>query len=183
MDDEVRRTRMTPVRWAPRPAPDGMSLIVAETAAHRLNRYWLSGPRAGSRETLAGNLPGFPDNISLGSHGLIWVSSASPRNPLLGALLARPPWLRQVLWRVPDRLKPAPERTTWVLGVDLGGTIVHDLRRAGDTYSMVTGVAQRGGTLMLGSMHESAVAVTRIPHRPLSKEETWISPPVPARPI
>ncbi|MFE2996248.1 SMP-30/gluconolactonase/LRE family protein [Nocardia sp. NPDC059246] len=143
--------------------PDRESLIVAETAAYRLNRYWLRGPRAGARETLVDNLPGFPDNIALGSDGLIWVTLASPRNPLLDALLPYPGVLRKLLWQLPDRWKPAPVHTTWVIAVDLAGSLVHDLQRDGADYAMVTGVAEQQGTLILGSLHESALAVTYVP--------------------
>ncbi|MGW5381078.1 SMP-30/gluconolactonase/LRE family protein [Nocardia sp. NPDC003963] len=143
-------------------APDGRSLIIAETAAYRLNRYRLRGPRAGTREVLADNLPGFPDNLGPGTDGLIWVGMVSPRNRMLDALLARPGRLRSLLWRVPERIQPAPEHTVWVLGVDADGTIVHDLQRPAGDYSMVTAVAEQGGTLVLGSLQESAVAVTRV---------------------
>ncbi|NLE78323.1 MAG: SMP-30/gluconolactonase/LRE family protein [Rhodococcus sp.] len=143
--------------------PDRQSLIVAETAGYRLNRYRLRGPGAGTRETLVDNLPGFPDNIALGSDGLIWVTLASPRNPMLDALLPRAGVLRKLLWKLPDRLQPAPERTVWVLGVAPDGSIVHDLQTDGSSYSMVTGVAELDGTLILGSLHESAIAVTHVP--------------------
>lgn len=144
-------------------APDRESLFIAETGAYRLSRYWLRGPKTGERETVLENLPGFPDNIALGSDGLIWVSLASPRNPLLDALHARPGVLRTMLWRLPDRLKPAPKRTAWVLGVDPEGSIVHDLQRDGAGYAMVTSVAEQQGTLILGSLVESAIAVTHLP--------------------
>lgn len=143
--------------------PDRESLIIAETAAYRLGRYRLRGPRAGAWERVIDNLPGFPDNIALGSDGLIWVTLASPRNPLLDALLPRPGVLRRLVWRIPDRWKPAPERTAWVIAVDPGGSIVHDLQRDGTDYAMVTGVAEKDGTLILGSLHESAIAVTHVP--------------------
>lgn len=144
-------------------SPSGDSLIFAETAAYRLGRYWLRGPKAGMRETLVDNLPGAPDNIALGSDGLIWVTLVSPRNPLLDALLPLPGILRTAIWALPDSWKPAPARTTWVLGVGTDGSIVHDLQRDGTDYAMVTGVVEYEGTLILGSLHESAIAVTRIP--------------------
>ncbi len=144
-------------------APDQASLIVAETAAYRLSRYWLHGPKAGTCEVLIDNLPGFPDNLALGSDGLIWVTLASPRNPLLDLLLPMPTLARKLLWRIPDRLKPRPVRTAWVLAVDDHGTVVHDLQRDGADYAMVTGVAEAHGTLVLGSLDESAIALTHLP--------------------
>ncbi|MGW6119095.1 SMP-30/gluconolactonase/LRE family protein [Nocardia sp. NPDC055165] len=144
-------------------APDRASLIVAETAAYRLNRYWVRGPKAGTREVLIENLPGFPDNIALGSDGLIWVTLAAPRNSLLDRLLPAPAIARKLLWRVPDRLRPRPARTAWVIAVDHAGTIVHDLQRDGADYAMVTGVAEANGTLVLGSLDESALGLTHLP--------------------
>lgn len=144
-------------------APDRASLIVAETGAYRLDRYWLRGPKAGTREVLIDNLPGFPDNIALGSDGLIWVTLVSPRNPLLDLLLPQPGLVRKLLWQLPDRLMPRPVRTAWVIAVDQDGTLVHDLQRDGAAYAMVTGVAEAHGTLVLGSLDEAALAVTRIP--------------------
>lgn len=144
--------------------PDRSALIVAETAAYRLTRYWLTGPKAGTHETLVENLPGFPDNIALGSDGLIWVTLASPRNPVLDMLLPLPGILRRVMWALPEQLLPSPARTAWVLGVAPDGTIVHDLQGEGNDYAMVTGVVEHDGMLILGSLHENSLAVTRVPN-------------------
>lgn len=141
-------------------APDGSCVVVAETGAYRLTRYWLTGARAGTHDVLVDNLPGFPDNISLGSDGLIWVTLAAPRDRLLDLLLPRPGVLRQLVWLLPDRLKPAPKRAVLVVAVSLDGEVVHDLHAPGDEYSMVTGVVERDGTLYLGSLHETAVAIS-----------------------
>ncbi len=145
-------------------APDGSCVVVAETGAYRLRRYWLAGPRAGAHDVLVDNLPGFPDNISLGSDGLVWVTLAAPRDRLLDALLPRPGVLRQLVWLLPERLRPAPKRTVRVVAVSFDGRVVHDLEGPGDEYSMVTGVAERDGVLYLGSLHETALAVARRPH-------------------
>ncbi len=56
-------------------------LLVAQTGAYCVTRYWLSGPRAGRRTPLVENLPGLPDNMSLGSDGLVWVSLADAPQP------------------------------------------------------------------------------------------------------
>ena len=144
-------------------APDGSCVVVAETGAYRLTRYWLTGPRAGTHDVLIDNLPGFPDNISLGSDGLIWVTLAAPRDRLLDVLLPRPGVLRALVWLLPDRLKPAPKRTAHVMAVTFDGRLAHDLQAPGTDYSMVTGVAERGGVLYLGSLHETAVGVAAVP--------------------
>lgn len=144
-------------------APDGASVLVAETGAYRITRYWLTGPRAGTAEPLVENLPGFPDNMLLGNDGLVWVSITSPRKPLLDLLLPLPGLLRQLTWTIPEALQPKPERTVWAMAFGLDGTPVHDLQREGTDYAMVTSVAEHDGMLYLGSLSESAIAVTHLP--------------------
>ncbi|MFI9503875.1 SMP-30/gluconolactonase/LRE family protein [Nocardia sp. NPDC052566] len=144
-------------------SPDRSCVVVAETGAYRVTRYWLTGPKAGTHDRLIENLPGFPDNMGLGSDGLIWITLPSPRNPLLDRLLPLPGILRRLTWALPDQLRPKPPRTIWVMAVDFDGNVVHDLQTRGTNYSMVTGVAEHNGTLYLGSLTESAVATTHIP--------------------
>ncbi|WP_336082101.1 SMP-30/gluconolactonase/LRE family protein [Nocardia sp. SSK8] len=144
-------------------APDRSCVLVAETGAYRIARHWLTGPRAGSNDLLVENLPGSPDNMYLGSDGLVWVGMVAPRNALLDRLLALPGIFRRLSWALPDSLRPAPDRTTWVLALDIDGTVVHDLQRDGTSFAMVTSVAEHDGTLYLGSLSEPAVAVSTVP--------------------
>lgn len=144
-------------------APDGSHVLVAESGGYCVTRYWLTGSRAGQSDTLVENLPGFPDNMSLGSDGLVWVSIAAPRNPLLDRLQPRPVVLRQVSWLLPAWLRPKGERTVWVMALSFDGAIVHDLQRPGDDYHFVTSVWEDGGTLYLGSFYDTAIAVTSVP--------------------
>lgn len=144
-------------------SPDRSCVVVAETAGYRLSRYWLTGPKAGTRDFLIENLPGFPDNLGLGSDGLIWVTLPTARNPLLDRFLPLPGILRRVVWALPEWVQPKPARTVWVLAVDFDGNVVHDLQTDGANFSFVTGVAERDGTLYLGSLTEHAIAISRIP--------------------
>ncbi|WP_227982261.1 SMP-30/gluconolactonase/LRE family protein [Nocardia spumae] len=144
-------------------APDGSSVLVAETAAYRIARYHLDGPRARTTDYLVQNLPGCPDNLGLGSDGLVWVALVTPRNRLLDTLLPLPGVLRHIVRAVPAALQPAPARTTWVQAFGFDGALVHDLQRDSDDYSMVTGVAEADGRLYLGSLSEPAVAVLDVP--------------------
>jgi sugar lactone lactonase YvrE len=143
-------------------APDESYVVVAETGAYRLTRLWLTGPRAGTTDVFADNLPGFPDNISTGSDGLIWVTQASPRDAVLDRLLPRPPVLRKIAWAMPDRLQPQPKKTVWVLAYDADGTLVHDLQGPGTKYHMVTGVREHHGAVWLGSLVDTAIAVLNL---------------------
>ncbi|MET8776939.1 SMP-30/gluconolactonase/LRE family protein [Nocardia sp. NPDC004654] len=144
-------------------AHDRSCVLVAETGAYRVTRYWLTGPRAGTHDRLIENLPGFPDNMALGSDGLVWITLPAPRDALLDRLLPRPGALRRVVWSLPAWARPKPPRTVWVLAVDFDGTVVHDLQTEGTEYSMVTGMVEHEGMLYLGSLTESAIATTRVP--------------------
>jgi sugar lactone lactonase YvrE len=142
--------------------PDGSSLLYAESAAYSVTRYWLTGPAAGTTEPFAPNLPGFPDNMSLGSDGLLWVSIAAPRNALMDALLPRPGLIRTLVWNLPDAVRPKPVPIAWVMAFDLDGKLVHDLRLSKGGYGFVTSVAERNGTIVLGSLHEDHIALARV---------------------
>ncbi|MDQ4008576.1 MAG: SMP-30/gluconolactonase/LRE family protein [Actinomycetota bacterium] len=139
-------------------AADESFVAIAETGAYALQRLWLTGARAGEHEPFVESLPGFPDNISTGSDGLIWVSLASPRDPVLDFLLPRPPLLRRIVWALPERLQPRPARTVRVQAYDATGTLVHDLNGEHDDFHMVTGVREHEGTVWVGSLHEAKVA-------------------------
>jgi len=140
-------------------AADESYVAVAETRDRTVVRHWLTGERAGQRDFLATDLPGYPDNIARGSDGLIWVTIASPTDPVAELIGKGPLWLRRQVTRIPERLQPAPKRTVRVQAFDDDGRLVHDLDLAADGYHMVTGVREHDGRVWLGSLHEPAVAV------------------------
>lgn len=144
-------------------AGDDSFVVVAETAARNLHRYRLTGPGTGTLEAFARDLPGYPDNIARGSDGLIWVTIASPRDPVVEALQRGPLWVRRGATRIPQELQPAPRRTIRVQAYDDAGALVRDVvvDDPADTsrYHMVTGVREHDGRVWMGSLHEPAVAV------------------------
>ena len=144
-------------------AADESYVAVAECRGRTVVRLWLTGPRAGERDHLVTDLPGYPDNISRGSDGLIWVAVASPVDGLVERLGSAPMPLRKAVTRIPEPLQPKPARTIRVHAYDDGGRLVHDLDLPhpdrGPGYHMVTGVREHDGRVWLGSLHEPAVAV------------------------
>ena len=46
--------------------PNGQFLLFNETYDYSVSKYWLQGPKTGSREKIFTNMPGFPDGISTG---------------------------------------------------------------------------------------------------------------------
>ena len=106
------------------------------------------------------DLPGYPDNIARGSDGLIWVTIASPTDPVVEVVMHRAPLaVRKAVTRIPEALQPKPKRTVRVMAFDDAGAVVHDVVGDASAYHMVTGVREHDGKLWLGSLHEPAVAV------------------------
>ena len=136
-------------------APDGTSVVVAETAAYRLTRWSLP---EGTEDVLVENLPGFPDNISTGSDGLLWVAMGSPRDRSLDRMLSMPPVLRKAVWKLPTRFLPSPQSTVWVQAYGFDGRLVHDFQAPNARMSFITGVREVDGTVYLGSLIGSWVA-------------------------
>lgn len=138
---------------------DASYVVVAELNKRMLHRIWLAGPRAGETDVFATDLPGYPDNIALGSDGLIWVAIASPRDPVVELLHRRGPlWLRRRVWRLPEFLQPAVKRTARVQAYADDGRLVEDRAFDASGFHMVTGVREHGGTVWLGSLVEPAIA-------------------------
>jgi sugar lactone lactonase YvrE len=141
---------------------DGSFVAVAETAGRNVVRHWLSGDRAGARDNLCEDLPGYPDNIARGSDDLIWVTIASPRDPLVERLQRGPMWVRRQVTRIPEKLQPKPKRTVRVQAYDDAGTLVHDIDVKTEGFHMVTGVREHDGRVWMGSLEEPAVAVHQL---------------------
>jgi sugar lactone lactonase YvrE len=85
-------------------ANNEQALLFVEVSAHRLMRYWIGGERRGSREVLAANLPGVPDDVHVDGQGRIWVSLVSPRDQLLDHWIQPYPLVKTLLARLPDSL-------------------------------------------------------------------------------
>jgi sugar lactone lactonase YvrE len=143
-------------------AADESYVAVAETAGRTVVRRWLTGERAGETDHLAADLPGYPDNIARGSDGLVWVTVASPRDPVVEGLMRGPMPLRRAAWRLPEALQPKPKRTARVMALDDAGTVVHDRSFDASSFHMVTGVREHDGRVWLGSLVEPAVAVFEV---------------------
>jgi sugar lactone lactonase YvrE len=139
-------------------AADESFVAVAESAGRSVVRLWLSGPRTGRVDHLAWDLDGYPDNLSRGSDGLIWMAMASPKDPVVEWLMRAPVPLRRAVARLPERARPSPRRTVRVVALDDTGAVRHDLSRAADRFHMVTGVREHRGRIWLASLHEPALA-------------------------
>jgi len=140
---------------------DESYVAVAESAGRTVKRLWLTGVMAGRVDHLVPELPGYPDNIALGSDGLVWVTIASPTDRLVERLMTGPMPLRRLAWRLPQKVQPKPKRTVRVMAFDDSGRAVHDRSLDASAYHMVTGVREHDGVVWLGSLEEPAIAFFR----------------------
>ena len=141
--------------------PDAAWVLVAETAAYRITRYWLKGDKAGTREVFVDNLPGFPDNISFNGRDRIWVALPVPRDAALDGL-SQWPSLRRMLANLPAPIRAllghqrAPH--AFVLGFDLDGRLIANLQyRGSDAFAPIMSVKEHGPWLYFGSLSQNAI--------------------------
>ncbi|MER6671798.1 SMP-30/gluconolactonase/LRE family protein [Streptomyces sp. NPDC000983] len=143
---------------------DESFLVVAETGACRLTRFWLTGPRAGRSEPFAENLPGMPDNLWRGApDGPLWVALAGPRVPPLELLHKGAPAVRRAAARLAVRVPFRPTGTIGALAFDDTGARLHHLTARHSRFRMVTSVCEAAGHLVLGSIREPGVALCELP--------------------
>lgn len=143
-------------------APDESFVLVNETGAYRVQKLWLTGPKAGRAEVLIDNLPGFPDGISSNGSGTYWIALFSPRVPILDATLPLP-ILRTMLYRMPEGLRPAPAMYGFVLGINSDGKVIRNFQGPSGAFAPVTSVEEHAGKLYLGSLTADRIAVVTLP--------------------
>ncbi len=127
-------------------------VLVNETFRYRITRYWLKGPKAGTSDLFADNLPGFPDGISSNHQGTFWLALATPRNSQLDNLHPHP-WLKKLAVKLPPFMQPQPVRYGFVLGLDEQGKVVANLQDpSGEHLYEITSVEESRGSLLLGTL-------------------------------
>lgn len=138
-------------------SPDQTFVVVAETAKYRIRRVWIKEPKIGQNDIFIENLPGFPDGISSNGRDRFWLAVVTPRQALFDRMLPRP-FLRKVVARLPKFLQPAPQRYSFVLGLDPQGRVIENLQNGSpDCYAEISNVVEHNGALYFGSIAEDTV--------------------------
>ncbi|MEM8524842.1 MAG: SMP-30/gluconolactonase/LRE family protein [Bacteroidota bacterium] len=133
-------------------------VLVNETGKYRVTRYWLKGEKAGTSDVLIDNLPGFPDGISQGEDGIFWVAIISPRDASLDAIMPYP-FVRKIITRLPEFLKPKPKNYACVLGINREGEVIHNFQDPSGKFAQISCVTEQNGKLYFGSLGQSGVGV------------------------
>lgn len=135
---------------------DEQFLLVNETGEYRVWRHWLAGERKGESEVILDNLPAFPDNVNNGLQGRFWIGLVSPRDQLLDDLGPHP-FLRKVVMRLPEALRPAAVPTSHVISIDADGTVLMSLQDSAATFPVLTGVLETETSLYLTSLYGNQI--------------------------
>jgi sugar lactone lactonase YvrE len=157
-------------------SPDQSFVLVAETGMYRVQRLWLSGPKAGQSDVFIDNLPGFPDGIMsnrdkspTGQDKLadrqdkFWLALVTPRQSLFDKLLPHP-FLRKVVFRLPKSLQPAPQRYSFILALDTQGHVIDNLQNGSpDCYAQIANAVEHNGSLYFGSIGEDTIGRFTLP--------------------
>ncbi|MEM8933362.1 MAG: SMP-30/gluconolactonase/LRE family protein [Acidobacteriota bacterium] len=132
-------------------------VLVVETYRYRIQRYWLTGPRAGTAEVFVENLPGFPDGVSANRRGTFWVACFTVRNTRVDALHPRPD-TKAILAKLPKIAWPKPANYGLVIGLDETGRVVRTLQDpGGDIVPQVTSAEEVDGVLYLGNLDKDFI--------------------------
>lgn len=141
--------------------PDDAYVLVNETGAYRISRYWLTGPKAGTHDLFIENLPGLPDNLAFNGSNRFWVALYAPRSALLDGTAGHP-LLRKMIVRALTVLPKPVEKRGFVLALDLEGKVIANLQDASSgNYSPITTAREYGDWLYLGSL--KATHMARLP--------------------
>ncbi|HEX4856859.1 MAG TPA: SMP-30/gluconolactonase/LRE family protein [Limnobacter sp.] len=143
---------------------NGDYVLVAETAAYKVTRYWLKGEKAGTHDTFVDALPGFPDNIRTDAQGNFWLAIPSLRDPMLDSLADKPA-LRKAMAKVLNHVQFPIKPYAMALAFDEKGNVIANLQadKAGDYFHYVTQVTPVNDKLVLGSVHINGIAVVANP--------------------
>jgi sugar lactone lactonase YvrE len=135
-------------------------VVVAQTGLYSLDRVRLD---TGRIEPWITNLPAFPDNISTGDDGLVWVAMASARKSALDGMPAKVPAMRKLIWALPETFHPKPDTLIWTRAYDTHGKVVRELFGRHERFYMVTGVRVAHGRLAMGSLNTTTIAWCDLP--------------------
>ena len=138
--------------------PNEDYVLVNETGMGRVHRLWLKGKKAGQQDVFIDELPGTPDNIRFDGENTFWIALPSLRASLDS--LAKLPRLRALLSYLPiPWLEAAAQPTSFVIGVNLEGEVIHNLQDQDNAFHYITGVTPCGDTLYLGSLETEAIGI------------------------
>lgn len=154
-------------------AHDDQSILFAESWGCRISRYWVSGPKAGTKELLVDQLPGYPDNVNRASDGTYWAAIMGMRSPALDVAMRMPKFRRRMARRIaPDQWLYPNLNIGCVIRFNDQGEILETLwDRKGANHPMITSMREHKGWLYLGGITNNRIGRVRLP----DMDQNWSS--------
>ncbi len=148
-------------------AHDGQSILFAESWACRINRYYISGPKAGKMERLIDRLPGYPDNINRASDGTYWAAIMGMRSPALDVALRMPGFRKRMARRIaPDQWLYPNLNIGCVIRFNDQGEVLESLWDQGaENHPMITSMREHKGYLYLGGITNNRIGRIKLEGR------------------
>ncbi|HEX8615750.1 MAG TPA: SMP-30/gluconolactonase/LRE family protein [Telluria sp.] len=140
---------------------DGATLFVSESGRYRVWKIALDADRldvgkpSAQAQVLFDNLPGYPDNLTRAPDGTLWLGFGGQRNDL--DKMARKPFLRRMVLRIPRFLWVAPKPYGHVMAFSEDGTIIDDLQDPGGLSPLTTGATDIAGRLYIHNADGAAL--------------------------
>lgn len=129
---------------------DESHLLLVETSKYRVQRYWLTGEKAGQTALFMDNLPGFPNGISIREDGSYWLGFTTKRSDALDKIHPKP-GMKKLVYGLPAFLQPKADKFGMLMHVSAKGDI---LQAFFDTKGAVMpeagAVKEHNGFLYLG---------------------------------
>lgn len=137
---------------------DGESLLVNQTWACNVLRYWFAGPDEGRLEEFC-TLPGYPDNVNRSSDGGYWIALAGVRSPAFDLLMAKPRVRRRMVNRLPSHEWLFPSMNTGaIIKVNQAGEPVLSFWDAkGEAHPVITSMREYDGHLYIAGLENNRV--------------------------
>ncbi len=148
------------------------TLCSVETFHYRITRYWLKGPKKGTRDVFADNLPGFADGLMYDGNGLLWVAVDVPRSRLLDWAHERPE-LKNELSKLDGAalLSLVLSNHTFVIALDGEGKIVRSLHETSGKLKGISNVVPHSdGYAYFGALLDHKVTRYKLKLPPFARD-------------
>ena len=143
-------------------AADESFVIVAESFEHRIMRYWLTGPKTGTSDVFADNLPGYLDNVTEAPDAGFWLAIVQARRDDVDSLVDQP-FQRTILWRLRQVAGLPIRKHSYAVKLSAGAELLESLEDdSGHVYAL-TSVLERDGKLYLGSFINDVIGIMDAP--------------------
>jgi sugar lactone lactonase YvrE len=132
---------------------DEQTLFVGESGKYRVWKIAIAG--APQAQVLLDNLPGYPDNLTRGLNGKLWLGLAGPRNDL--DAMADKPFMRSLMLRIPRALWPDPKPYGHVMAFNEDGEVLADLQDPSGKSPITTGATETADRLYIHNVNGKGV--------------------------